>query len=83
MQKDVAKQWPVSQKSRNFGCHNSLYIFATPRFQAIKLRNPLSFSYIKNTLKDQLLKISRLQFDDWLFGPETFSGLSRNMPQAF
>ena len=64
-----------------FGCHNSLYIFATPRFQAIKLRNPLSFSYIKNMLKDQLLKISRLQFDDWLFGPEKFSGLSRNRHQ--
>ena len=31
-------------------------------------------------LKDQLLKISRLQFDDWLFGPEKFAGLSRNRP---
>ena len=47
-----------------FGCHNSLYIFAKPSFQAIKLRNPLSFSYIKNMLKDQLFKISRLQLDD-------------------
>ena len=64
-----------------FGFHNSLYIFATPRFQAVKLRNPLSFSYIKNMLKDQLFKISRLQFDNWLFGPENFSGPSRNRPQ--
>ena len=39
---------------------------------------PLRFSYIKNMLKDQLFKISGLQFDDWLFGPEKFSGLSRN-----
>ena len=31
-----------------FGCHNSLYTFATPRFWAFKLRNPLGFSYIKN-----------------------------------
>ena len=31
-------------------------------------------------LKDQLFKISRLQFDDWLLGPEKFSGLSRNGP---
>ena len=65
-----------------FGCHNSLYIFATPTFQAIKLRNPLSFSYIKNMLKDQLFKIGRLQLDDWLFGPEKFSGLLRNRPLA-
>ena len=63
-----------------FGCHNSLYIFATPRFQATKLRNTLSFSYIKNMLKDQLFKMSRLQLDDWLFGPEKFSGLSKNRP---
>ena len=65
-----------------FGCHDSLYIFATPRLQANKLRNPISFYYIKNVLKDQLFKISRLQFDDWLFGPEKFSGLSRNRPQV-
>ena len=33
-------------------------------------------------LKQQLFKISRLQFDDWLFGPKKFSGLSRNKPQV-
>ena len=30
------------------GCHNCLYVFATPRFLAFKLRNPLGFSDIKN-----------------------------------
>ena len=64
----------------HFGCHNSLYVFATPRFSAIKLRNPLGFIYIKNMIKDQLFKTRRLQFDKWLFGPEKFSGLSRNRP---
>ena len=67
-----------------FGCHNSFYIFATPRFQAIKLRNLLSFSYVQNMLKDHLFKTSGLQFDNWLFGPkssqefrETGPGLSQ------
>ena len=32
-------------------------------------------------LKDQLFKISGLQFDNWLFGPEKLSGHSRNRPQ--
>ena len=34
-------------------------------------------------LKDLLFKTSRWQFDDWLFGPKKFSGLSRNKPQDF
>ena len=32
-------------------------------------------------LKDQLVKPSRFSFDNWLFGPEKFSGLSRNRLQ--
>ena len=35
-----------------FKCYNSLYIFGTPRSLAIKLCNPLGFSYIKDMLKD-------------------------------
>ena len=46
----------------------------------IKLRNPLSFSYIKNISKGQLFETSRLQLDNWLFGPEKISGLLRNRP---
>ena len=53
-------------------------IKTTLSFWAIKLRNPLGFSYIKNMSKDQLFKTSGLQFDNWLFGPGKFSGLSRN-----
>ena len=33
-------------------------------------------------LKDRLSKTSGWQFHKWLFGPEKFSGLSRNGPQA-
>ena len=32
-------------------------------------------------MKDQLYRISRSEFYEWLFGPEKFSGLSRNGPQ--
>ena len=48
----------VFQKSRNVSrlfrvLKFPLYlIFATPRFEALELRNPLGFSYTKNILKD-------------------------------
>ena len=32
--------------------------------------------------KKQLYRISGSQFYEWLFGPEMFSGLTRNRPQA-
>ena len=32
--------------------------------------------------KDKLHRISRLEFYEWLFGPEKLSGLSRNGPLA-
>ena len=63
-----------------FGCRNSFYVFGTPRFYAIKLGNPLGFSCIKNILKDQLFRTSRLKFDNCVFCLEKFSGLSRNRP---
>ena len=66
-----------------FRCHNSLYIFAMPRFLAIKLRNPRGFSYVKTMLKDQLFKTSRLRFDNWLRRSKRFSGLSWNRPRIF
>jgi len=71
----------VSQSSLSSIIHNSLSIFATPRILVIKLRNPVGFSCIKSMLKDQLFELSGLQFDNWLFGPEKFSGHSRNRLQ--
>ena len=62
---------PVSQKSRNVSglnsgqCHNSPFIFATPMFWAIQLRNSLIFFCSKNILKDQLFKTSGLQIDNF------------------
>ena len=43
-------------------------------------QSSLCYTYIKNMLKDQLFKTSGLLFENWLFGPEKFSGLSRNRP---
>ena len=47
----------------------------------VKLYSYFSFCYLENTLKDRLSKTSGWQFRKWLFGPEKFSGLSRNAPQ--
>lgn len=44
------------------------------------LCHSLGFSYIKNMLKDHVLKTSRLQFDSWLFCPEESLVFSRNRP---
>ena len=78
---------PVSQKSRNFSG-----LFRVPQFSSyLRKAEVLShqtsqsswflISYIKNVLKDQLLKTSGLQFGNWLSGLEKFSGLSRNRPR--
>ena len=69
------------ESPENFlGGHTSLCIFAMPRFKVIKLRNPLGFYWIKNMMKDQLFKTSRLQFDNWLLGPETVSEFRETGP---
>ena len=64
--------WSVSRRSRNFSgpfwglkfplCFRNAEVLSHQS-------NPLGFSYNKNMLKDQLLKTSRLKFDNWLFGP--------------
>ena len=66
-----------------FGCNNSLYILRNAEVLSHQtLRNLLGFSYIKNMSEDQLFKITRLQFDNWLFRPEKFPRLSRNRLQS-
>ena len=60
------------------------YSFTVPRsYKAIKLRNPLGFSYIRNMFKDQLFKTSGMQFDRWLFGTKKFMGFSRKRPHVY
>ena len=62
----LSQYWALFLKSPEtfrayFGCHNSLYIFAT---LSLKLPNPLGFSYVKNVLKDQFFKTSGVRFDN-------------------
>ena len=62
----------ISQSSLRPIIHNSPSIFATARILVIKLRNPLGFSYIKNTWKDQLFKtVCSLQLTTGFAGPKS------------
>ena len=63
-----------------FGWHNSLCIFKTEASRGTKLRSYFYFYSLYNIWKDQLCRISRTYFYEWLFGHEKFSGLSRNGP---
>ena len=65
-----------------FGWCNSLCIFKTKAPRGTKLCHYLYFYSLYNMWKDQLYRISRSWFYEWLFGPEKFSGLSRNGPQV-
>ena len=46
----------------------------------MKLCNKFSLSYLEIIIKDKLFRVSGSQFLKWLFGPEKFTGLSRNGP---
>ena len=58
--------------------HNSLCIFKTKASRDTKLCIYFKLYSLYNISKDQLYRISGSQFYRWLFGPETFSGLSTN-----
>ena len=81
--KTFGSQGPVSQKSRNFS--GAIIPFTSLQHRGSKLSTFAILitlvDYIKNILKGQPFKTSRLQFDNWLFGPNKFSGLSRNRLQ--
>ena len=47
-----------------------------------KLPSYFCFYSLYNISKDQLYRISRSYYYEWLFGPEKFSGISRNGPQV-
>ena len=75
---------PVSRKSRNFTGHFwvSQFLVYLKNGESSELHIYFSFCSLDNTLKDRLSKTSGLQFHKRLFGPKTFSGLSRNGPLA-
>ena len=55
-------------------------IFKTKASGGTKLCSYFCFYSLCNIWKDQLYRISRSYFIEWLFGPEKFSGHSRNGP---
>ena len=65
----------------HFGLHISICIF---KAKGVSRHETLQFFYtsysLYNLWKGQLYRISGSQFYQWLFGPEKFSGLSRNGP---
>ena len=82
--------WPGARFSKlakpfraSIGCYNFLRISKTKTFPGIKLCNKFALSYLEIIVKSQLFRISGSQFLKWLFGPEKFTGLSRNGPLAF
>ena len=66
----------------HFGWHNSPCILNTKASRGPKLCRYFRFYSLYNIRKDQLYRIYRSEFYEWLFGPETFSGVSRNSPQV-
>ena len=82
----VGFDWgPVSWKSRNFSgafrvTYLSLYLQneGVSRHETLQLFN---FYSLYSIWKDRLCRISGSEFYEWLFGPKTFSELSRNGPR--
>ena len=71
-------QGPVSRKSCN---SSDIIVFVSLKRRRLEARNFSScFNFYSpyNISKTQLYRISRLEFYEWLFGSEKFSGLSRN-----
>ena len=65
-----------------FGRHNSLCIFKTKASRGTKLCSYFFLYSLYNISKNQLYRISRSHFYEWLFGPAKFSGLLRNRAQS-
>ena len=79
-------QTHVSRNSRTFrahlGCHNFLRIFKKKYVSRHEIFNKFALSYLEIIVKDRLFRITGSQFLKWFFGPEKFTGLSRNGPQG-
>ena len=64
----------------HFGSHNSLCIFKAKESRGRKLCSYFNLYSFYNLWKEQFNRVSVSQFCEWLFGPQKFSGLSRNRP---
>ena len=71
------------ESPETFRAHNSLNIFKTKASRGKKLCSYCDLYSLYNMWKTtELYRISGSDLYAWLFGPETFSGLSRNGPRA-
>ena len=71
-------QGPVSRKSRISGDIIFFVSLKRRRLEARNFSSYFNFYSLYNISKRQLYRISGLEFYEWLFGSEKFSGLSRN-----
>ena len=72
-----------SKVPRLFGRNSGdiiLCIFKTKASRGTKLCSYFDFYSLYNIWTDQLFRLSRSEFHEWIFGPEKFSGRSRNGP---
>ena len=72
--------WRASRNPPISGAIIGLRILKTKTFPDVKFCSKFALSCLEIIVKDQSFRISGSQFKKWLFGPETFSGLSRNGP---
>ena len=73
----------LSKVPKVFGCvlrDNSLCVFKTKVSRDTKLCSYFCFYSPYNTWKDQLYRISKSEFYEWLFGPENSSGFRGTAP---
>ena len=73
----------LSKVPKVFGCvlrHNSLCVFKTKVSRDTKLCSYFCFYSLYNRWKDQLYRISKSEFYEWLFGPENSSDFRETGP---
>ena len=66
------------EKRAYFGCHNSLYIFATPKFLRLQTSQSSCFSYIKTCKKIRFSEQADCCSATGFWGPKSFRDLARN-----
>ena len=76
-----------SEVPRLFGrISGDIILFVSSKRRRLGARNFakfLNFYSLYNMWTDQLYRVSRSEFHEWLFGPEKFSGFLRKGPKAF
>ena len=72
-----------SKVKKHFGWHYSLCIFKTKASRGTKLSSYFYFYSLYNVWKDQLYRINRSEFYEWLFGPQALGYGSYNLSERY